>query len=104
MQLKSVAAFGCEIDVFGPGEQRIFFVFAKNATRVFGDDLNAFESGTFAAGVASDVAYLGPVGAAGSALVAVEQEPYGPLPCVVVEAHFFDVALGKSACGLVSVG
>ena len=71
---------------------------------MFGNNLDTLESGAIAADVGADETDVGPIRAAGSALVAVEQEPYGPLPGVVVEAHFFDVALGESACGLVFVG
>ena len=100
---EAVAAFGGEVDVVGPGEELFFFVFAEDAAGVLGDDLDALEGGAVAAGVGADEADVGPEGAAGAALVAVEDEPHGPLPGVVVEADFFDVSLGKGACGFVAV-
>ena len=103
MDLEAVAAFGGEVDVFWPGEELFFFVFAEDAAGVLGDDLDALEGGAVAAGVGADEADVGPEGAAGAALVAVEDEPHGPLPSIVVEADFFDVTLGKGACGFVSV-
>lgn len=66
--------------------------------------MDAFEGGAFAAGVGADEADFGPEGAAGAALVAVEYEPHGPLPGVVVEADFFNVSLGKGSCGFVALG
>lgn len=104
LDLEAVAAFGSEVDVVGPGEELFFFVFAEDAACVFGDDLDALEGGAVAAGVGSDEADVGPEGAAGAALVAVEYEPHGPLPGVVVEADFLDVSLGKGACGFVAGG
>ena len=104
MDLEAVAAFGCEVDVFWPGEELFFFVFAEDAACVLGDDLDTLEGGAFAAGVGADEADVGPEGAAGAALVAVEDEPHGPLPGVVVEADFLDVTLGKGACGFVALG
>ena len=100
---EAVAAFGGEIDVFWPGEELFFFVFAEDAAGVLGDDLDAFEGGAVAAGVGANEADVGPEGAAGAALVAVEDEPHGPLPCVIIEADFLDVTLGKGACGFVAV-
>ena len=104
LDLEAVAAFGGEVDVFWPGEELFFFVFAEDAAGVLGDDLDALEGGTFAAGVGADEADVGPEGAAGAALVAVEDEPHGPLPGVVVEADFLDVTLGKGECGFVALG
>ena len=104
LDLEAVAAFGCEVDVFWPGEDLFFFVFAEDAAGVLGDDLDALEGGAVAAGVGADEADVGPEGAAGAALVAVEDEPHGPLPGVVIEADFFDVTLGKGACGFVAGG
>jgi hypothetical protein len=104
LDLEAVAAFGGEIDVFWPGEELFFFVFAEDAACVLGDDLDALEGGAFAAGVGADEADVGPVWTAGAALVSVEDEPHGPLPGVVVEADFFDVSLGKGACGFVALG
>lgn len=104
LDLEAVAAFGGEVDVFWPGEELFFFVFAEDAAGVLGDDLDALEGGAVAAGVGADEADVGPEGAAGAALVAVEDEPHGPLPGVVVEADFLDVTLGKGACGFVAGG
>ena len=104
LDLEAVAAFGGEVDVVGPGEELFFFVFAEDAAGVFGDDLDALEGGAVAACVGADEADVGPEGAAGAALVAVEDEPHGPLPGVVVEADFLDVTLGKGACGFVALG
>ena len=104
LDLEAVAAFGGEVDVVGPGEELFFFVFAVDAACVFGDDLDALEGGAFAAGVGAYEADVGPEGTAGAALVAVEDEPHGPLPGVVVEADFLDVTLGKGACGFVALG
>lgn len=101
---EAVAAFGGEVDVFWPGEELFFFVFAEDAAGVLGDDLDALEGGAVAAGVGADEADVGPEGAAGAALVAVEDEPHGPLPGVIIEADFLDVTLGKGACGLVAGG
>ena len=101
---EAVAAFGGEVDVFWPGEELFFFVFAEDAACVFGDDLDALEGGAVAAGVGADETDVGPVGAAGAALVAVKDEPHGPLPGVVIEADFFNVSLGKGACGFVALG
>lgn len=101
---EAVAAFGGEIDAFGPREDFGFLVLAENSACVLGDDLNALEAVAVAAGVAADEALLRPVGAAGAALVAVEYEPHRPLPSVVIEADFLDVTLGEGAGGLVAVG
>ena len=104
MDLEAVAAFWGEVDVVWPGEELFFFVFAEDAAGVLGDDLDAFEAVAVAAGVGADETDVGPEGAAGAALVAVEYEPHGPLPGVVIEADFFDVSLGKGACGFVALG
>ena len=101
---EAVFAFGEEIDIFGPGEDFGAAVLTEDAACVGGDDLDALEAGAFAAGVAADEALLRPVGAAGAALLAVEDEPHGPLPGLVFETHLLDVTLGEGAGGLVTLG
>ena len=98
----AVGAVGEEVDV-GHGGDGGAFLFAVDAARCLGDNLDALEGGAFGAEVAADEA-VPSVGAAGAALVAVEHEPYRPEERLLVEAVFLDVAAGEGTGGLVAGG
>ena len=98
----AVGAVGEEVDVGHRGDGGAFLL-AVDAARGLGDYLDALEGGAFGTEVAADEAVLS-VGAAGAALVAVEDEPDGPEERLLVEAVFLDVAAGEGAGGLVAGG